>query len=187
MSSSQLVSRLKGWFSRGGTDAELTLIAYGWRSSSRDTINMLECLDQPGLNFGTISLGSTDERPEYVSPVLQPIDAFKRPRNVSLSLCFSGPSGQPKWVPFSKVIPQLESLALHADIPLRTIFPQHQLISLHLDNNPFSKLYELARLLPSAPCLQELILRFDKLTKRLERDAYNLREYGSDSESATGH
>ncbi|KAH6899374.1 hypothetical protein BKA70DRAFT_1314231 [Coprinopsis sp. MPI-PUGE-AT-0042] len=186
MSPTQLASRLKGWFSRGGANAEVILLISGWGRALHNPMDMFACLDQPGLNFGTISLGCTNDSRDDVLPLLQPIDAFKRTRNASLQWGSNGLSrDEPAWISFSDIFPRLESLALHVEFPLRTIFPQQHLICLHLNNDPFYKLYELASLLPSAPCLQELILRFDKLWPRWERHAYKSRHDDNDSDSGT--
>ncbi|KAH6913667.1 hypothetical protein BKA70DRAFT_1263682 [Coprinopsis sp. MPI-PUGE-AT-0042] len=168
MSRSELASRLKGWFSKGGTNAELTLLISGWGKSHHDDIDMLACLDQPGLNFNTISLGSEKDNIDDVIPLLQPMDGFKCTRNVSLSWGFFSRTQVKRVWTTSGIFPRLESLTLHAVVALPALVPQQPLICLHLDNSPFYKLYELARLLPSLPCLQELILRFDKLTKEEE-------------------
>ncbi|KAH6913691.1 hypothetical protein BKA70DRAFT_1263735 [Coprinopsis sp. MPI-PUGE-AT-0042] len=186
MSPTQLASRLRAWFLRGGTNAEVMLLISGWGRALHDPMDMFACLDQPGLNFGTISLGGANDSRDRVLPLLQPIDAFKRTRNASLEWGSNGLSrDEPAWISFSDIFPRLESLALHVEFPLRIVFPQQHLICLHLNNGPFYKLYELASLLPSAPCLQELILRFDKLRPRWERYAYKSRHYDNDSDSCT--
>ncbi|KAH6899372.1 hypothetical protein BKA70DRAFT_1314230 [Coprinopsis sp. MPI-PUGE-AT-0042] len=184
-SSSQLASRLKGWFSKGGTNAELMLKLSRFGVLPHGSTDILPCLNQPGLNFATISLGSYDSR-EDVLRLLRPIDVFQSTRNVSLSWAFGGLSPEkPQWRPLSEVFPRLESLALRAEVPLHTIFPQHHLVSLHLNKNPFNHLNELSDFLPSAGSLQELILRFDGLSKSCERCSYKPIQFEDDSDSST--
>jgi F-box-like len=144
-SASHLANRLKGWFSRGGDDAEVMLIVSSTENARTRPKDVLVCLDQPGLNFGTISLGSVNDQRDHILSLLKPITSFQRTRNASISAGYTG-SNDPQWTPLSSVFPRLQSLALHFKFPFHVVLPHSHLICLHLNNNPFHGLYELASL-----------------------------------------
>ncbi|KAH6913682.1 hypothetical protein BKA70DRAFT_1263728 [Coprinopsis sp. MPI-PUGE-AT-0042] len=165
-SPANLASEVKTWFMRGGSGAGLAIQISGWCYTLGEAGDKLHWLDQDELNFRTVVFNHPVEGQESIS-FLHALPLLNDTRNLSLGLrsrrwhvrnLACDPSLQ-----LSHIFPNLESLSLHAEFPAQNMACHESLVSLHLNNPPYSTFYDIAGVLPGFPLLQELILRFDNI------------------------